>query len=648
MHVFGWGFNQPDAIVSDGTHVWVANYAGDSVTELDASNGGRIRTIAGPRYAFASPVSIASSTGHVWVANRGGNSITELSAFTGALVRVISGIHGPAAITTNGTDVWVAAHYRCGHAGCVDHSQVTELSASTGHVVRLLSGPSYGFADPDAISADGTHVWVANSSANSVTEVRASTGTLTRTLSDSSYRFNEPDAIAVDGAHVWVASPDQLAEINAATGRLVKVINLTGNLVFPPGPVTDSVASDGVHVWVVHRFGPNGALGGDSGVTELTASTGKVVRDGLSPSYAFESADAVASDGVHVWVGNELGVGDGRCRTCGQATEVAEVSATTGAFVRAISGASYRFAEPRAIALGDSRVWVANGTGNSVTELSSTTGRLERVISGGYGFVGPGAVATGGAHVWVASGNNCITELNATSGALVRMISVPTPGCNSYCPSLRGCVEAIAVDGTHVWAGLYPSKPPYSRAVAEISASTGQVVKVISGARYKFASLRAIATDGTHVWIANDDGNSVTELNAQTGSLIRVISDPSDRFNHPAAIALSSGHVWVVSNGDGSSSGGVTELDASTGKLVSVISPPSLRGGADAIASDPAHIWVANIQGSVTELSARTGKVIAVLSGSEYQFNGPSAIATDGRRVWVANGRGQSVTEFPA
>ena len=39
-------------------------------------------------------------------------------------------------------------------------SSVTELSASTGALVQVISGREYGFEDPDAISSDGTHVWV--------------------------------------------------------------------------------------------------------------------------------------------------------------------------------------------------------------------------------------------------------------------------------------------------------------------------------------------------------------------------------------------------------------------------------------------------------------------------------------------------------
>ena len=46
---------------------------------------------------------------------------------------------------------------------------MTELSASTGALVQVISGSSYGFDDPVAISSDGTDVWVANYEGESVT-----------------------------------------------------------------------------------------------------------------------------------------------------------------------------------------------------------------------------------------------------------------------------------------------------------------------------------------------------------------------------------------------------------------------------------------------------------------------------------------------
>jgi streptogramin lyase len=119
-HVFGWGFNDPDAVSSDGTHVWVANSGGDSVTELDAATGALVKVILGARYQFNYPDAVSSDASHVWVANYYGDSVTELDAATGALVKV-------------------------------------------------LSGARYGFGFPDAVSADGSHVWV-TSRGDSVTE----------------------------------------------------------------------------------------------------------------------------------------------------------------------------------------------------------------------------------------------------------------------------------------------------------------------------------------------------------------------------------------------------------------------------------------------------------------------------------------------
>ncbi len=135
--VFGWGFNSPHGVSSDGTHVWVANNLGNSVTELDASNGAVVQVLGGKKYRFAGPNSISSDGTDVWVANRTGASVTELDASTGALVRVLTGGIGspynfyyPESISSDGTHVWVAT----------GDNSVTELDVSTGNVVQVLKG----------------------------------------------------------------------------------------------------------------------------------------------------------------------------------------------------------------------------------------------------------------------------------------------------------------------------------------------------------------------------------------------------------------------------------------------------------------------------------------------------------------------------
>jgi hypothetical protein len=49
---------------------------------------------------------------------------------------------------------------------------------------------------------------------------------------------------------------------------------------------------------------------------------------------------------------------------------------------------------------------------------------------------------------------------------------------------------------------------------------------VISGSSYKFGDPAGVSWRGAFVWVANYAGNSVAELSAKTGGLVRVISGP--------------------------------------------------------------------------------------------------------------------------
>jgi DNA-binding beta-propeller fold protein YncE len=296
---------------------------------------------------------------------------------------------------------------------------------------------------------------------------------------------------------------------------------------------------------------------------------------------------------------------------------------------------------PLGVATDGVHTWVTNELTNSVTELDATTGALVRVIAGAsYGFDSPHAVASDGAHVWVVNGTSAtagsLTELDAHTGALIRVIS--GAGYRFDEPT------AVAYSAGRVWA-LNAS----GQSVTELDASTGALVKVVSGGAYGFQRPFGIAADSTHVWVANGSG-SLTELDAKTGTLVKVISGPSYGFDAPHAVSSDGAHVWVANYSGGS----VTELDASSGELVRVISGPSYGLSApDAIASDGDHVWVASSPsnaggGSLTEIDAKTGALVKVISASADRFDWPYGVASDGKLVWVTNWAGNSVTELSA
>jgi len=60
---------------------------------------------------------------------------------------------------------------------------------------------------------------------------------------------------------------------------------------------------------------------------------------------------------------------------------VTEVSAMTGALVHVMSSHRFGFDNPNDIAVAGKNAWVANGAGDSVSELSMSSGALIRFVS---------------------------------------------------------------------------------------------------------------------------------------------------------------------------------------------------------------------------------------------------------------------------
>jgi hypothetical protein len=286
-----YGFADPRAIAFDGTHIWVANLAGNSVTELKASDGDWVRTLSGGSYGFSNPEGVAFDGTHIWVANWD-NSVTELDASDGDWVQTLSGgsygFSEPSAIAFDGTHIWVANE---------DGNSVTEINASDGSWVNTFSG-GYGFSAPDAIAFGGTHIWVANWD-DSVTELDASDGDWVQTLSGGSYGFDYPIAIAFDGTHIWVANMyNSVTELNASDGSWVQTVSNASNASYGFHYLL-AIAFDGTHIWVANYMG--------NSVTELDASNGDWVQTLSSGSYGFNGPGAIAFDGTHIWVANEDG-----------------------------------------------------------------------------------------------------------------------------------------------------------------------------------------------------------------------------------------------------------------------------------------------------------------------------------------------------
>jgi YVTN family beta-propeller protein len=256
----------PSGVSSDGTHVWVTNYAEDTVSEIEASTGKVINTIN----VGEGPDGVSSDGTHVWVTNYDADTVSEIEASTGEVINTINVGESPYGVSSDGTHVWVTN---------VSEGTVSEIEASTGEVINTINVG----VTPGSVSSDGTHVWVTNVVEGRVIEIAASTGKVINMINVGS----EPEGVSSDGTHVWVTNydGDTVSEIEASTGEVINTIEV--------GEVPDGVSSDGTHVWVTNN---------DRGtVSEIEASTGEVINT----INVGDGSVGVSSDGTHVWVTND-------------------------------------------------------------------------------------------------------------------------------------------------------------------------------------------------------------------------------------------------------------------------------------------------------------------------------------------------------
>ncbi len=285
---------------------------------------------------------------------------------------------------------------------------VTELS-STGSFIRTLQAKTYGFQSPSAIVSDRAHLFIANRD-DSITEVAASNGAFVRSIKGPSYDLRDPSAMVVSGGELWVtdARGDSVTEVSAGTGRLVRVVR--HNEGSPSGfddPV--AIASAGLDLFVAN-------LAGDS-VTEIDASSGAVLKTISSSPYGFSRPAGIAYDGTNLWVSDS------------GADQVTEFTASTDALVQVVTNSShnenYGFWSPASIVALKSVVYVASPPGSSpmVTQIDTTNGWSNWMMCNtnyNFNFANPSALALDGTHLWVANeANNTLTEMNAKTGVLI-------------------------------------------------------------------------------------------------------------------------------------------------------------------------------------------------------------------------------------
>lgn len=320
-----YGFSAPDAAIVDGSVLFVANKGGNSVTEVNAGDGAYISTLQGPRYHFDGPTALKLVGQDLFVASGPGDSVTELNAGTGVVIRVMAGINYgftyPVAMAAEGSRYLFIL--------CTDGS-VAKVVVATGRYLGEATGGAFGFDQPTSLVDVGNHIFVANSGSNSVTELDARDMRVVRILSGpggaAKDPFHTPIGMVADGGNIWVTNQTGLSvtELSAATGEVLQVVPNTEDYLPAPGAIA---YGDG-YLFVASPPGSSPM------VTKLVPADPAQLpwmMCNTNGPYTFSNPQALVVHGTDLWVVNEGGAGGP------PGNSLTEMSTGTGSLVRVVS-----------------------------------------------------------------------------------------------------------------------------------------------------------------------------------------------------------------------------------------------------------------------------------------------------------------------
>jgi streptogramin lyase len=221
-------------------NLWMGNDPGTSESPLPGSlsefdSGGTAKspdTVGYTAGGVSRPEMFAADvSGNIWVANQAGNSLTEYTAATGT-VNASSPYTGaalnmPVGVAIDATgNIWVTNY---------GNATISKFS-STGSPIGAFSGGGLGV--PEGIAVDGAgNIWVANYSQNTISEFDSSGNAITTSAGFSGY-MSAPDWLAIDGSgNIWVANKGDV-NVTQFIGAAAPVVTpLVSNLLSPYGSV---------------------------------------------------------------------------------------------------------------------------------------------------------------------------------------------------------------------------------------------------------------------------------------------------------------------------------------------------------------------------------------------------------------------------
>jgi WD40 repeat protein len=222
-------------VAVSGPLVFASGITSNSVYGYDITSGTGGTLVTG----LSGPRGIAVFGGDLFVANHAGDTVGEYNATTGATVNVIP-VSEPWGLALSGGTLYVTSNVDIPN---VSHtSTIEEFNATTG---ALINPALVTFGSPgtlEGIAVSGSNLYVVQTSTGTVQEYDATTGAPINTSFITG--ISSPNGIAVSGGKLFVTSnmaglTNQIGEYDAATGAPINP-----SLIQALGAVDVAVVSD--------------------------------------------------------------------------------------------------------------------------------------------------------------------------------------------------------------------------------------------------------------------------------------------------------------------------------------------------------------------------------------------------------------------
>ena len=612
-------FNQPYAVATDGTNLYVADWANQTIRKVDIATGA-VTTLAGQ------PGVVGSADG------------------IGSAAR----FNYPAGITTDGTNLYVADSY---------NAAVRKIVIATGAVSTLASWTVTGgspFNNPQGITTDGTDLYVADTGNDTILKVVIATGQVTTLAGQAGVassadgtgtaaNFNHPKEIVIDGTNLYVvdSGDSKIREIVISSG-VVTTLSTTMGTIFG-GLYGIAVDAGNGYLYVSDAYSVRRIDISNGNGTVLAGGTSAGSADGTGTAASFHNPYGMTTDGTNLYVAD---TGNDTIRqvvigTAAVTTLAGQAGGSSGSADGTATAAS--FYQPVGITTDGNNLYVVDSRNCTIRKIVIATGAVT-TLAGQTGVWGatdgagsaasfgyPQGITADGSDLYVADTyNDTIRKIVIATGAVTTLAGqAGVRGSADGTGSAASFYQpyGITTDGTNLYV-----TDSYNDTIRKIVIATGAVTTLAGqvgvhgsadgiGTAASFYQPYGITTDGTNLYVADRNNNTIRTIVIATG-----------------AVTTLAGQAGVSGSTDGS------------GSAARFMAPGDITcDGTNLYVADTVNDTIRKIVIGTDAVTTLIGKAgydgSAEGSGAQALLDRPAGLTTDGHSLYVVDSLNNAVRE---